>query len=141
MGATIRIGEYACYNSEHDIIFMPSKFDPLMYKNHTYATVLLHELGHWTGHESRLCRPYFDSGKRSFLEQGGNSELIRLYYAEEEIVAELTAAQLALEFGIYWSAANSAEYLSQYLNQTDKPLKHFFQDAHRAVNYLKRWKY
>ena len=79
-GADIRVGgEMAFYSPSHDFIRVPPQqayFEPINW----YRTKL-HELGHWTGHASRLDRNF--SGRF-----GGEA------YAREELVAELCSAFL-----------------------------------------------
>jgi antirestriction protein ArdC len=52
-----------------------------------YAATLLHELSHWTGHETRLAC--------NLRNRFGSQE-----YAAEELVAELSSAFLCAEWGI-----------------------------------------
>src|SRR5690606_7533879 len=85
-GADIRIGgDMAFYSPAHDFIQIPPQqayFEPVNW----YRTKL-HELGHWTGHASRLNRDF--SGR-----WGGEA------YAREELVAELCSAFLCAELGV-----------------------------------------
>lgn len=70
-------GDKASYSPTRDLIRMPRSVwfdDPARY----FAT-LAHELGHWTGHRTRLARGF--KGRR------GDPE-----YAKEELVAEFAAA-------------------------------------------------
>jgi antirestriction protein ArdC len=63
-----------------------------------YYGTALHELGHWTGHESRLNRDTLNSSK-SFGDES---------YAREELRAELASIFLAAERGIPHDPANHA---------------------------------
>jgi antirestriction protein ArdC len=85
-GASIREahGE-AYYAPAHDFISLPA-FHAFRGADHFY-NVAFHELGHWTGHKSRLDRDL----RHRFGERA---------YAAEEFVAELTAAFLCAEFSI-----------------------------------------
>jgi antirestriction protein ArdC len=84
--ATVRYGgARACYDPMSDTIQMPPRTAFASTALH-YAT-LAHELGHWTGHASRLDRD---------LSQPRTSAS----YAGEELVAELTAAFLGAELGL-----------------------------------------
>jgi antirestriction protein ArdC len=67
-----------------------------------YAT-LFHEMGHSTGHTSRL--------NRLTAAQFGSHE-----YGREELVAEMTAAFLCAEAGIDATFNNSAAYLSSWIS-------------------------
>lgn len=91
----------ACYSRVTDRISVPpmSDFDGA----DSYYSVLAHEHGHWTGHESRLNRDL--SGRF-----GSQS------YAAEELVAEITAAFTMAYLGL--SAVprkDHAEYLASWL--------------------------
>ncbi len=73
------------YNVLDDKIFLPEK---TQYKNaESYYATALHELGHWTGAESRL--------NRSILNGFGTED-----YAKEELRAELASYFMATEIGI-----------------------------------------
>lgn len=77
-GATIRHGfDGAFYVPSRDEVCLPDR-ERFANEVNYYATAL-HELGHWTGHESRLSRTF---GKRF----GDDA------YAMEELIAELSAA-------------------------------------------------
>src|SRR5262249_23472983 len=83
-GAAIRHGGIWLYYAPapHHIQLPP--FEAFKDKESYYATAL-HELTHWTKHESRLDR---DFGRQKFGDAG---------YAREELVAELGAAFLCAE--------------------------------------------
>lgn len=70
-------GDRAFYVPSRDYIQLPAFAD--FVNPDAYYSTAFHEIGHWTGHESRLNREY---GKRF----GDDA------YAFEELVAELTAA-------------------------------------------------
>jgi antirestriction protein ArdC len=99
-GADIRVGgDMAFYAPAPDFIQVPPQeayFEPINW----YRTKL-HELGHWTGHVSRLNRNF--SGKR-----GGDA------YAREELVAELCSAFLCAELGVI-PTVRHADYLGAWL--------------------------
>lgn len=78
-------GDRAFYSPTYDQIQMPERAQFVDTANY-YATAL-HELGHWTGHTSRLSREY---GKR-FGDEA---------YAREELCAEMSAAFLCARFGL-----------------------------------------
>jgi len=85
-GATIREGAgEAYYRPGDDFISLP-RFHAFKSAAHFYG-VAFHELGHWTGHKSRLDRDL----RHRFGERA---------YAAEELVAELCAAFLSAEFSI-----------------------------------------
>jgi antirestriction protein ArdC len=98
-GADVRHGgNRAFYTPALDRIQMP---EPGQFVSMpTYYGTLFHELGHWTGHESRL--------KRITPAKFGSPD-----YAFEELVAELCAAFLSAQFG--WdTVSQSAAYLTNW---------------------------
>jgi len=90
---TIGTAANAWYRPATDHVGIPA-LDLFESADHYYST-LFHELGHSTGHVSRLDRK---------LDNGFGSEL----YGKEELVAELTAAFLANTAGIDNIAANAS---------------------------------
>jgi antirestriction protein ArdC len=91
----------ACYCPTTDTLQMPSQtsFD----SPEAYYSTLFHELGHSTGHESRLARKL--SG--SFASES---------YSKEELVAEMTSAFLCARCGIDNSTlGQQAAYLAGWL--------------------------
>lgn len=85
-GAIIREGAgEAFYRPGEDTISLP-RFEAFKNAAHFYSTAL-HELGHWTGHKSRLARDL----RHRFGERA---------YAAEKLVAELCSAFLCAEFSI-----------------------------------------
>jgi antirestriction protein ArdC len=85
-GATLRIGgERAFYSVGGDFVQVPPPqafFEPI-----NWHRTAFHELGHWTGHVTRLARD---------LSGSFGSKL----YAREELVAEMTAAFVYAALGI-----------------------------------------
>lgn len=116
-GADIRVGgDMAFYSPSHDFIQVPLQqayFEPINW----YRTKL-HELGHWTGHVSRLNRDF--SGRH-----GGSA------YAREELVAELCAAFLCAELGIA-PTVRHADYLGAWLEILKGDNRAIFQAASLA---------
>jgi len=95
-------GDRAFYNSGSDQITMPAagQFENVA----GYYGTLLHELGHWTGHKSRLDRQF---GKRF----GSKA------YAFEELVAEFTSAFLGARLEIDSEPrADHAQYLNSWVS-------------------------
>jgi antirestriction protein ArdC len=117
-------GNQACYVPRQDEIKMPHYGDfssPEMY----YA-VHIHELVHWTAHESRLNRPI----QNRF---GSNA------YAFEELVAELGAAFVCGELGITPSLEHHASYLEGWISVLRADNRAFFKAtalAQKAANLL-----
>ena len=122
--ADIRHGEKgACYVPSHDFIRMPSY---ALFKTaaHYYATIF-HELGHWSGHESRLNRDLTGRfGTRA--------------YAAEELIAELSAAFLCASFGIEGHLRH-AGYIESWLELLKSDKRAIFtagSKASQAAEYL-----
>lgn len=109
-GPTVQhLGTQAFYQPKLDTVTMPppERFEsPAAY----YAT-LFHELGHSTGHSTRLGRG-LDTDPQPF----GSPD-----YSREELVAEMTAAFLCAECGLEPAVIeNSAAYISGWLGKLRK---------------------
>lgn len=89
----------------------------------TSSRTKLHELGHWTGHSSRLNRDF--SGAR-----GGDA------YAREELVAELCSAFLCAELGIV-PTVRHADYLGAWLEILNADNRAIIQAASLASKAAK----
>jgi antirestriction protein ArdC len=85
-GAAIREGFGEAYFRPGDDVICLPRFEAFKSAAQFYSTAL-HELGHWTGHKSRLARDL----RHRFGEKA---------YAAEELVAELCSAFLCAEFSI-----------------------------------------
>ena len=86
---------YYAQNSDHVHMTFKSNFDDL----DSYYSVLLHEIGHATGHKSRLNR----------LEKSDS-------YAFEELVAELTSMYLSVHFELaHEPTKDNATYLNAWI--------------------------
>jgi len=116
-GADIRIGgELAFYSPSHDFIQVPPQqayFEPT-----DWFRTVLHELGHFSGHSSRLNRDF--SGRYG-------SEA----YAREELVAELCSAFLCAELGVV-PTVRHADYLGAWLEILKGDNRAIFQAASLA---------
>lgn len=119
----------ACYTPSLDAITMPNRSLFSATKTSTatecYYSTELHELGHWTGHKSRLDR----------LEIGNKKG-----YAFEELIAEIMAAMLCADLGVSASLrADHLQYLKGWLEALNKDVKFIFSagaKAQEAVDYL-----
>jgi len=114
-------GDRAYYTPSKDYVQMP--LQSAFTSDEAYYSTLFHELGHSTGHKSRLSRDgvvenhYF------------GSEL----YSEEELVAELTAAFLCSETGIAPSTLdNSVAYIGSWLKVLQNDPKMVVKAAGKA---------
>jgi len=124
-GAVIEYGgDRACYNKTNDVIRLPVK-EAFKNAEGFYATAL-HELSHWTGHESRLNRTF---GKRF----GDHA------YAIEELVAEMSCAFIMAHIGLHGEIENHAGYLNHWitaLKQNPKILLTASSEASKAYNFI-----
>ena len=118
--------------------YMPSEdkihvMSPEQYKDITrwYATIA-HEIGHSTGHPSRLDR------KAGMESRFGQPE-----YAKEELRAELTAAMIGKEFGLPMDEIQKkthAAYLQNWIRILKNDPNELFRaanDAQEAVEYIR----
>jgi antirestriction protein ArdC len=123
--ATVQFGGHeACYVPRQDFIKMPQYAD--FSSPELYYAVHIHELIHWTAHESRLDRPI----QNRF---GSNA------YAFEELVAELGAAFVCSELGITPALEHHASYLESWISVIRADNRAFFKAtamAQKAANLL-----
>lgn len=116
-GAVIRHGENnrAFYRPATDSIHLPDRGQFPTADNY-YATAL-HELGHWTGHESRLGRDLV----HPFGSEG---------YAKEELRAEIASMIVGDELGIGHDPGQHAAYVGSWIKALeDDPLEIFRASA------------
>ena len=86
----------------------------------------MHELSHWTGHESRL--------NRDMCHSFGSQK-----YAREELIAEVSSWLLAVTLGTPHEPQNSAAYLASWVSDfKDKPREIYsaISQAQKVVDYL-----
>ncbi|WP_051650158.1 zincin-like metallopeptidase domain-containing protein [Selenomonas sp. AB3002] len=116
----------AYYSPSQDEIHLP-KAEAFPEIANYYATAL-HELGHWTGHSSRLNR--FGAGSTNF----GSST-----YAKEELRAELASTFLSADLGIPMNTQNHAAYVKSWLQALKNDKTEIFKaanDASKIARYL-----
>lgn len=122
-------GSSAYYSPLSDEVTMPvqGKFHDEV----SYYGTLLHEVGHWSGHESRLSRVGITDKDANF----GSSK-----YAFEELVAELTATFKAAEMGLERTVREDhINYIADWIKVLKKDPKAIFNaagDAMKAVKFL-----
>ena len=116
-GADFRIGgRLAYYMPSRDFIAVPpqvSFFHPIDY----YRTCF-HELGHWTGHQSRL--------ERDIRTRFGTHA-----YAREELVAEMASAFVCASLGIV-PTVRHADYIGEWLELLREDNRAIFRAASQA---------
>lgn len=123
-GADFRIGgDRAFYSPAHDFIQVPrpeAYFEPI-----NWHRTAVHELGHWTGHPSRLARDlsgHFGSAR----------------YAKEELVAEMTSAFVCASLGIA-PTVRHADYIGSWLevlHEDNRAIVRAASAASKAADYL-----
>ena len=122
-GAEIRYGGgEAYYNFVDDYIRLPKRFQFSTAADY-YATAL-HELSHWTGHESRLNRGFVI----------GESEEA---YAFEELVAEISSMFVSAETGIDQTQEhfdNHAAYVDLWIRHIRNDNQAYFRAVKLAWN-------
>ncbi|MNE31373.1 DNA primase TraC [compost metagenome] len=113
-------GNSAFFSPAGDFVAMPKpeQFDSLDH----YKATLFHEVGHWTGTADRL--------NREFGKKFGDKA-----YAAEELVAELSAAFLAMEYGIT-AQLRHADYIGHWIKLLQDHEQAFFRAASEAQKVL-----
>jgi len=125
-------GNRACYSPSLDHVRLPHRKQ--FEGNAEYYSTAFHELGHATGHTSRLNRDdvmdatMFGSHK----------------YSREELVAEMTAVFLCSEIGLETTFDNSLAYLKNWLGKLKDDTKLILNaggKAQKAADYILDRKY
>ena len=116
----------AYYRPSTDLVNMPRK--ELFESAEGYYSTLFHELGHSTGHKSRLER-------KDFAEAAFGSET----YSKEELIAEFTSAFLCGISGIEKEIKNQAAYIQGWLKVLKSDCKMAVlaaAQAQKAADYI-----
>lgn len=122
-------GDVAWYRPSDDHVQMPalSSFESA----ETYYSTLMHELGHSTGHESRLNRK----------EVTGSIRFGSGAYSKEELVAELTSAYCCATVGLDNTLIeNAASYINGWLKvlkSDPKAVVIAAAQAQKAADYIR----
>jgi len=121
-------GDKAFYNPFKDYVKLPPK--KAFQQEEDYYCTLFHEIGHATGHVSRLGR----KGVMDATSFGSHE------YSKEELVAEMTAAFLCSETGIEQATIdNSAAYIQSWLKQLNNDKSMVIMaagQAQKAVDFI-----
>lgn len=125
-GAEIRHipGDVAFYRLAGDYIALPER-SQFPSADGYYATAL-HELAHWTGHETRLAR--------EFLTTFGTEE-----YAREELRAEIASLMLGDQLGIGHDPSQHIAYVGNWIKKLQEDPREIFRaaaDAEKIASYL-----
>ena len=127
-GANIehRGGNRAFYRRSQDLIVLPKQEQ--FHSPEAYYSTALHELGHWTGHKSRLDRSELMKG--SF----GSEE-----YAKEELRAEMTSVTVNGMLRLPHDPNAHASYVGHWIKALeDNPneLRYAARDAGKMSDYI-----
>lgn len=127
---TERVGNEAYYSPSRDMVVVPDKsqFERVA----EYYSTVFHELGHSTGHPSRLDRFKVNDESACF----GSED-----YSREELCAELTACAVLANFGVETSTSfrNNAAYIQNWvsaLKEDDKAIVRASAKAEAAFNLI-----
>lgn len=117
-------GNRAFYSPALDVIQMPAlnQFRGMP----EAAATLLHELGHWTGHESRLNRPF------SFDRKGEE-------YAREELRAEMASLSMCQRLGVPHDPGQHVAYVGSWiklLSESPRELLRAAADVEKILTHL-----
>lgn len=122
---TYKPSDRAFYSVTRDAITMPER--PQFKTPDSFYATALHELGHATGHPSRLNRP--DLGQPF----GSTS------YAREELRAEIASLMLADRMGIGHDPSQHAAYVGSWVKALREDPREIFRaaaDAEKITGYL-----
>ena len=116
-------GNRAYYNPSSDHIRIPVR--GAFPNAEAFYGTLAHEIGHWTGHPSRLNRQFGQFGDD--------------IYAREELRAELASAFLSAETGISSNTDNHAAYVGSWIKALKADRREIFRaasDATKIVGFM-----
>lgn len=118
-------GDRAFYRPSSDSITLPLR-DQFQTADQYYATAL-HELGHWSGHSSRLNRdlahPFGSTG-----------------YAKEELRVEIASLMLGEQLAIGHDPGQHSAYIQSWIKVLQEDPKEIFRaasDAEKITKYLR----
>jgi len=109
-----RDGDAAFYSPASDRIILP--LVELFATDDRYYATALHELGHWTGHPSRLARDMTGT----FASES---------YAKEELRAEISSLMVGNELGIGHDPGQHAAYVKSWIKALKEDPREIFRAA------------
>lgn len=121
-----RGGNRAFYRSSQDLIVLPNKEQ--FHSPEAYYSTAIHELGHWTGHVSRLDRSELMKGRFGSVE-----------YAKEELRAEMTSVTVNGMLRLPHDPNSHAAYVGHWIKALeDNPneLRYAARDAGKMSDYI-----
>ena len=116
-------GNRAFYRPATDSIHLPDR--TLFHDAAGFYSTAIHELAHWTGHESRLNRKYDSFGSED--------------YAREELRAEIASWMIAVATGLPFNPDNHAAYVKGWIKALRNDYREIFRacaDAEKIKDYL-----
>jgi len=119
-----RPGPDAFYSPASDRIILPSK--ELFPSAQNYYATGLHELGHWSGHPSRLSRDMTGT----FASES---------YAKEELRAEISSLMVGTEIGVGHDPGQHAAYVKSWIKALKDDPREIFRaaaDAEKIFNFV-----
>ena len=122
-------GDRAYYHMKRDEIVLPER-GQFPSANHYYQTAL-HELGHSTGHESRM--------NRETLIQGIDGGFGSPQYAREELRAEISAMMTGERVGVGHDPSRGAAYVEgwiQALEEDPREIRRAAADAQKISDFV-----
>ena len=118
-------GNGAYYQPSTDHIQMPHRSQ--FTSQDAYYAVALHELGHWTGHETRLNRPFsFDRNDPE--------------YAREELRAEMASYALSQRVGVEYDPGQHQAYVNGWIKLLEKDPREILRaanDVEKIMTHLR----
>lgn len=119
-------GGQAYYAPSRDVIVIPQR--ETFKSVEGFESVRFHELGHWTGHPSRLDRSELQ--RNPFGSEG---------YAKEELRAELASVFLSAETGLEYDVTRHTAYIQSWVKALREDKNEIFRaakDAEKITDYV-----
>lgn len=107
----------AFYKSSEDKIYMP--LSKQFVSKEAFYSVIFHEIGHFTGHPSRLNRPL-------------NNPFSSKEYAFEELISEINSAFIMAFLGYESRITDNVEYIDNWLSVMKNDKKFVIQASSQA---------